>query len=102
MPLRRAAGRTLERPGIIVMVAATPAPGRGVGQRQVKSKPACRLRGLVELVVVRVSKVVVGLIVLVVGLAVGLDQPHDKGAEIDDAEADQEDPRFEAHAVGTA
>ena len=86
-------GRTA---AISAVVAPPGVPGLGLGQRQ--PQPARAARRLLGLVPVALSAPeVVPVVVVVVTQAEEPHQPHDKGPDVEDAEANHEDPPLQAH-----
>ena len=92
----RAPARERRGTAVAAVVAAARVPGLGLGQREPQAAGAAR--GLFWLVPVALAAAeVVPIVVVVVTQAEEPHQPHDKGSDVEDSEANHEDPPLQAH-----
>src|SRR3954447_12135429 len=90
-----AAGGQRRRPAVAVAVAAARVPGLGVRQRKPQATGAARLLGLAPVVVAAPEVLAV---VIVVAQPEEPHQPDDERSDVEDAEADHEDPPLQRHS----
>ena len=96
----RAAGRKRRTTAVAAVIAPARMPGLGLRERQPQAAGAAR--GLLGLVPVALAAAeVVAVIVVVVTQAEEPHQPHDKGSDVEDSEANHEDPPLQAHFIAS-
>jgi hypothetical protein len=93
--MRSAAGGHRRRLAVAHVIAQAGVPRLGGRQREAQAAAAARLLGLRR--VARTAAIVVAVVIVVVSQPEEPHQPHDKGSDVEDSEANHEDPPLQRH-----